>query len=102
MTNEIKINKSADNLAKFAYKFLLFCLILWFIVWVIASITNKSGWGIIAGFFMGLVTAGFISSIPGFMALNALVNGTQYRNKAMFTAIFGIGLTISVILMYVF
>jgi len=101
MPKEIAADRDGDSLVNKAYKAFLFCLLLWLVVWGIAIIVTRDGWAIIAGFFMGLVAAGLCSTIPGVMALVALQNGTRQKRKAILTAVLAMGLSISVVLLYV-
>jgi len=100
MTEEITINRNADNLALNAFKVLRECFLVWAAACAITIIASIDGWAIIASFFIGFVVTSIFFLIPGVMAIAALRGGTQYKHKATLTALAGIGLFLITLLLY--
>lgn len=80
-------SKDVKVKARIAKLLLSFCFVAWGVTWVYAFIADE--WGLIAGFFKGLVLGGCFAVIPASYAIYSL---TQTKLPT-FKIVLGISLT---------
>ncbi len=60
---------------------LIACFTVWALMWFYHSIFESENWGLIAGFFKGLVYGGYIALIPFSFAAYGLLQSAQRSFK---------------------
>ena len=60
---------------------LVACFTVWALMWFYHSIFESENWGLIAGFFKGLVYGGYIALIPFSFAAYSLLQSAQKSFK---------------------
>ena len=93
------MDSKANVLANNAFRYEIYCLFLWPVIWAFFAFV-LSGWWAIGGFTLGLIISTALSLIPAGMGIIALINGTEFRVRAFFPSVVIICLLLLIALWY--
>lgn len=93
------MNDKPDVDARRAFRYELYCLLVWPLAWGI-SFLFINGWWLIAGFTLGMTLAAVLSIIPAYIGIMAIKSGTKFKFRAYFPLLVFILLVLQIALWF--